>query len=732
MASRKKNPPQRPRKEPRISGGRSEIEDTLEEFDDPPRPKRKKKTSGLKKFRGWIVAKTLKWGITAGVVLGIYVFYLYSTLPDISTLADVKKTPSIIVKSEDGKVVGTFGDIYGDYVPYGHLPQNLINAVVATEDRNFFHHYGIDPMGLLRATFVNIRARHLVQGGSTITQQVAKNVFLSPERTLKRKIQEVLLALELERRYSKQEILTIYLNRVYMGAGNYGVDSASRRYFGHSVRNTTLSEDAILVGLLKAPSRYAPTSNPDLSEERATQVLLNMKAAGYLTDAQVSAAEENFGDEDSSYRDNHNFGAFYFSDYVVSLLPQDLINMKEDLVITTTLNVKWQQEAEDAVNTVMDAKGKTLKASQAALFSITPDGGIRAMVGGRNYRASQFNRVTQALRQPGSSFKLFVYLAALEAGYLPDSEMVDQPINVGSWHPRDYTGKYLGRITLRTAFAESINSVAVQLSEAVGRGKVIEMAKRLGITTPMEADPSIALGTNEVTLYDMVRAYAHVAANGMSVEPYAITRIETSDGRKLFERTQPVSVEVLRESTVRTMNDLLIAVTTGGTGRGAQFGKPIAGKTGTTSDYKDAWFIGFTPGLVTGVWVGNDDTTPMKKVSGGSLPASIWRQYMAAATRGMPITSIPSQSGPSLFDTIMPWFSKPEPEPQQSPATQNPVIIPAPPNPQQQPPAMPEGNPQTPPPAMPETAPEDEPVPEYNAPPSFWDKLLGDGKDKGE
>jgi len=747
--AKKKNPP-RPRKEPRITGGEGDIRETLEEFDEPAPQKRKKKPSKskVKGFRKWLVAKTLKWGTIAGVVFGIYVYYLYSTLPDITTLADVKKTPSIIIKSEDGKVVGTYGDIYGNYIPYSRLPVNLINAVVATEDRNFFHHHGIDPWGLLRAGVTDIRAHHLVQGGSTITQQVAKNIFLSPERTLKRKIQEVLLALELERRYSKQEILTIYLNRVYMGAGNYGVDSASKRYFGHSVVNTTLSEDAMLVGLLKAPSRYAPTNNADLSEARATQVLLNMKAAGYLTDAQVGAAEESYGDEDSSYRDNHNFGAFYFSDYVLSLLPQDLINMKEDLVITTTLNVKWQQEAEDAVNAIMDKNGKAKKASQAALLAITPDGGIRAMVGGRNYRASQFNRVTQGLRQPGSSFKLFVYLAALENGYLPDSQMVDQPINVGKWHPRDYTGKYMGPVTLRTAFSESLNSVAVQLSEAIGRDKVIEMARRLGITTPMEADPSIALGTNEVTLYDMTKAYAQVATDGVSVQPYAITHIETADGRKLFERVSPTTVEVLRDSTVKMMNDLLIAVTEEGTGKGARFGRPIAGKTGTTSDYKDAWFIGFTPQLITGVWVGNDDTTPMKKVSGGSLPASIWRAYMAAATRDLPVASIPSQSGPGLLQSILPsLFSSPEPVPQNGAPPQAPVVMAPLPGfqPQQgQAPAMaapPPGQPQqvpqiTPAPSQEQPvdagAPEDQPVPEYNAPASFWDKLMGDDKDTGQ
>ncbi len=688
----------------------------------PKKPKARRVTLAGQ-FRRWLWGFCFRISFVVVFLLGGYTAYIYLTLPDISKLTEFKKTPSIIVKAENGTVIGTYGDVYGDYVPYFELPKFLIDAIIATEDRNFFHHHGIDPMGVLRAMYVNIKAHHLVQGGSTITQQVAKNVFLTPERTLKRKLQEVLLALELERRYSKQEILTIYLNRVYMGAGNYGVDSAARRYFGHPVRNITLGEAAILVGLLKAPTRYAPTNNPDLSEKRATQVLLNMEDAGYLTEKQVDAAEAEFGDEDSNYRDGHTFGAYYFSDYVVSILSQYIGDTREDIVVTTTLNVDAQRMAEDAVNAVMNAKGKTLKASQAAIVSMTPDGAIRAMVGGRNYRSSQFNRVTQALRQPGSSFKLFVYLAALEAGFTPDSEMIDQPINVGNWHPRDYTGKYQGRMMLRDAFAQSINSIAVQLSETVGRDKVIEMARRLGITSDMNPDPSIALGTNEVTLLDMTKAYAHLAANGSSVLPYAITRVENSVGFKLYERPPVVTGEVLQGQTVRMMNNMLLAVTTLGTGRGAQIGRPVAGKTGTTSDYRDAWFIGFTPQLVTGVWVGNDDTAPMKKVSGASLPASIWRQYMAEAMKGIPVAEIPNQNNAGILQGLLPWFY-----PQQTPAPGNAAQPPRQPQPGQPPLPVPfnaNSTPVPPPPANNSRIPEEEPTPRYDAPSSFWDKLLG-------
>jgi penicillin-binding protein 1A len=735
--SNRRKPSSRTRREPKFtSDGEEEGYEYETEY---ARKKKRTKAKSQGSLRDWFYGEFVKLSLIAGGIFSLFVLYLYLTLPDISKLAEFKKTPSIIVKSETGSVIGTYGDVYGDYVPYSQFPKSLINAVVATEDRNFFHHHGIDPFGVMRAMVANLRARHLVQGGSTITQQVAKNVFLTPERTLSRKIQEVLLAFELESHYSKMEILTIYLNRVYMGAGNYGVDSASKRYFGHSVRDINLNEAAILVGLLKAPSRYAPTNNPDLSEKRATQVLINMKEAGYLTEKEEKAAAENFGDEDSSYRDNHSFGSFYFSDYIVNLLPQYIGNdaaTKEDLVVTTTLNTAWQHMAEDAINHIMDAKGKTFNASQAALVSMTPDGAIKAMVGGRNYRSSQFNRVTQALRQPGSSFKLFVYLAALEAGFIPGSEVIDQPINVGNWHPRNYSGKYEGRITLRMALADSVNSVAVQLSEAVGRERVVEMAQRLGITTKINPDPSVALGTNEVTLFDMTKAYAHLASGGYNVMPYSILRVETSDGHKLYERIPSNSIELLRPPVVNMMNNMLIAVTTLGTGRGAQIGRPIAGKTGTTSDYHDAWFIGFTPNLVTGVWVGNDDTKPMKKVSGSTLPASIWHEYMADALRGVPVAEIPNQSDNGILSnlftsgTLSQKVTAPSGAQIAPPAaTYQPGMAPAPlqPTPQQPHPVQ---MPQTQPVPVvlqpPAHIPEEEPVPEYNAPPSFWDKLLGD------
>lgn len=719
--SRKKST-QRPRGEPRFTGGGN---------GRPPGG-----GNGGGRGRKKPPRKSWFWALIKRLILpalGVFaagVAYIAYDLPDISTFDQVKKKPSIIIKSEDGTVLGTYGDNYGDYVPYAQIPQSVIDAVVATEDRNYFHHIGIDPWGLLRAMWVDLRSRKMVQGGSTITQQLAKNVFLTPDRKLKRKLQEMVLALELEHHFTKQQILTIYLNRVYMGAGSFGVDAASRRYFGHSVRQDSLYESAILVGLLKAPTRYAPTSNPDLSERRATQVLLNMVDAKYLTPAQADNAKAQLGDEDAMYRDSHGFGAFYFTDWVVSQLPEYVGEVQSDIVVTTTLNPAWQRAAEDAVDKVMDARGKAGKASQASLVAMTPDGAVRAMVGGRNYRASQFNRATQALRQPGSSFKLFVYLAALEAGFTPQSEMVDAPVNVGNWHPHNVTGKYLGRLTLREALAESVNSIAVQLSEAVGRNKVVAMAQRLGITSEIEADPSIALGTSEVTLFDMTRAYAHLASGGNSVFPYAIKRIELADGHPVFERKSVGGGEVLRPAVVSMMNNMLIAVTTIGTGRGAQIGRPVAGKTGTTSDYRDAWFVGFTPQLATGVWVGNDDTSPMKKITGGSLPASIWHQFMTEAMKGLPVADIPNQYGPTVASSIVPWFFGNAGQNTQSPPGA-PLGVSTMPHAQNTP-GMPIGNPATSSPtsapSVNSTAPipEEEPTPSYDAPPSFWDKLMGD------
>lgn len=598
--------------------------------------------------------------LALGMALALFAAWVTWGLPDIGDLNSFTKAPSILIKSEDGDIIGSFGDIYGDYLRYEEFPSSLTDAVMATEDRNFHHHFGIDPLGLARAVVVNLRAGHVVQGGSTITQQVAKNVFLTPERSFTRKIKEMLLALKLEIRFSKEEIMSIYLNRVYLGAGNYGVDAASRRYFDKSARELTLSESAIMAGLLKAPSRFAPTSNPALARERAQVVLSNMEEAGYLTAPQAAKAKEELQRSMQGRRRNAA-STQYFSDWVLDQLQDYLGTISEDLVVVTTLDPERQAMAEKAVAEVMDREAEPLGATQAALLSMEPDGAIRAMIGGRSYGESQYNRATQSLRQPGSSFKLFVYLAGLEAGLTPDSMVEDRPIGVkvagGTWRPRNYTGRYLGTISLAHAVTESVNTVAVQVAQEVGMERVIDVARRLGISTEMEPLPSIALGATEVSLLELTDAYAHLAANGAIVYPYGIVEIRSAAGTRLYERRATSKGAVLGGGVVGMMNAMLMNVVEEGTGRAAHIGRPAAGKTGTTSDYRDAWFLGYTPDLVTGVWVGNDDNTPMKKVTGGQLPARIWRQYMVSALAGTPAQDLPTGASGSL----LPWLSGDEP-----------------------------------------------------------------------
>lgn len=610
--------------------------------------------------------RVVRWSgvaFTLGLIgLGLLVYFLYG-LPDLTKLDALKKAPSITIKASNGQIIGSFGDVYGEYIPFDAIPKPVVNAVLATEDRNFFHHFGIDPFGLIRATLANIRAGKIVQGGSTITQQVAKNIFLSPDRTFKRKIQEVILALYLEAKYTKKEILAIYMNRLYLGAGNYGIDAASRRYFGKSAKQIGLPEAAILAGLLKAPSRYSPSANPELAAKRARQVLLNMVDAEMLTQKEMDKANTQFASI-FKYSARGGEGAMYFADWVVEHVPEFIDNATHDLVVSTTLDVKAQKNAEDALRTIMDERADALNASQAALVSMTPSGAVRALIGGRDYGESQYNRATQAERQPGSCFKLFVYLAGLEHGLNPDSEVDDHPITVGRWTPKNYTGQYKGIMSLKDAVAQSINTVAVQVGQEAGFNNVVHIAQRLGITSELHPDPSIVLGTNEVNLMELTGAYAHLAAGGITVHPYAIEEVRTSKGKVLYKREQPSRPRVLSEDIVGMMNTLLVGVTTRGTGTGAAIGRPIAGKTGTNADYKDAWFVGYTPDLVTGVWVGNDEPKPMKKVTGGALPASIWRAYMSQVLAGTPVHGIPTGYSVGL-GSILPWLGEHNPDSEQ-------------------------------------------------------------------
>jgi len=605
--------------------------------------------------------RLLSIGFTLLILGMLVVAYLAADLPSINSLDQFKKAPSITVKTQDGQVLANYGEVFGDYIPYDQFPKPLVNAVLATEDRNFFFHPGVDPKGILRAIWVNTAKGRVVQGGSTITQQVAKNVFLTPERTITRKAKELLLALWLEMKYSKEEILSIYLNRVYLGAGNFGIDAACRRYFDKPVQQIGLAESAILAGLLKAPSRFAPTSNPTLAQQRGEQVLVNMVDAGFLTTEEAEITKSAIAEVLKEHVGSGQ-GSRYFTDWIVDQLPEYVGNIEQDLVVTATLDPQMQKLAEEAITKVMDAESEKVNVSQAALLAMDSEGAVRAMVGGRDYGKSQYNRATQSHRQPGSLFKLFVYLAAIEAGYMPDSRVVDEPISVGRWTPKNYDGKYRGEITLREALAHSINTVAVQLSEAVGREKVVDMAHRLGITSDLNPDPSIALGSNEATLYELVTAFDHLAAGGKAVFPHGIQEIRTSKGDLIYGRITTGTSQILSSNVVAMINQMLIGVVTSGTGTGANIGRPIAGKTGTTSDYRDAWFVGFTPQLATGVWVGNDDNKEMKKVTGGNLPASIWREFMSKAMEGKPVQGIPSEITIDTTNTSLPWLNNTNPD----------------------------------------------------------------------
>jgi len=520
----------------------------------------------------------------------------------------------------------------------------LPKAVMAIEDRRFYSHPGIDARGLARAMWVNLRSGKFVQGGSTITQQLAKNLFLTPERTLKRKVQEVLLALWLERTYSKDEILTLYLNRVYLGSGVYGVDAAAKKYFGKSARNVTLLEAATLAGLLKAPSHYNPSSDPEAAKQRAAVVLKSMVDAGFISSNQNVAAlagSPTLGKAAASDRVGR-----YFADWVYDQVSSYVGTSDRDLVVVTTIDLRLQNIAETELQRIIAAEGPKRGVSQAALVMMTPDGAVRAMVGGRDYQESEFNRATQAMRQPGSAFKLFVFLAALEAGMAPDDHIVDSPIQIRNWRPENYQNKYYGDVTLREAFARSLNSVAVQLYLKTGGTAVEKAATRLGITADLNPDPALALGSSEVNLLELTQAYAVFANQGQGVWFRGIDEIRDSTGAVLFRRSGDGPGRVVESRQVNQMNDMMTAVVEWGTGKSAALGRPAAGKTGTSQDFRDAWFMGFTAELVTGVWVGNDDNKPMDKVTGGTLPALIWRSVMSKALEGTPPQPLPGGGEP--------------------------------------------------------------------------------------
>jgi penicillin-binding protein 1A len=580
----------------------------------------------------------LVW-LAAGIGLAVGTFAL--DLPAIDEAVLVRR-PNITLVDASGAEIASVGDIYRGAVRLDQLPKYVPGAVIAVEDRRFYDHFGVDPLGLLRAAFANLRAGRVVQGGSTITQQVAKNLFLTPDRTYGRKIREALLALKLERRFTKDQILTIYLNRVYLGAGTYGIEAAAERYFGRSAATLSVYQAAVIAGILRAPSRFSPTNDPKQSAARAAVVLATMAETGVISPATAKAAQvDGLRTLTAVAQGRSNSRARYFVDWVLGQVDGFVGVNDRDLVIATTLDMRLQDATERILAKHLAESGAKLRVEQGAVVVLSPDGAVRAMVGGRDYADSQFNRATQALRQPGSSFKPIVFLAGLEAGYGPDDMVTDAPIAIGGWKPRNFTGRYEGPVTVETAFAESLNSAAVRIAQHAGVKNVIATARRLGVTQALKPELSIALGSAEVPLLEFTGVYAPFANGGEAVLPYGIASIADRRGEVLFTREAGTLGQVVPPEEVAAMNRMMTQVIARGTGKAAALGFPAAGKTGTSSDYRDAWFMGFTSDYVAGVWVGNDSGDAMKAVTGGGLPARIWHDVMLAAHADRPGGDLP-------------------------------------------------------------------------------------------
>jgi penicillin-binding protein 1A len=637
-----------PRLDRRYGGAASDLR--ADPADRPPSGRKRKAgwrpATGAKsaaKRRRSLIGHLAYWGVVLSVwgvvALGALFAYYASRLPPIDQLAVPKRPPNIAILSDDGSLIANRGDTGGPAVRLIDLPPYLPKAFVAIEDRRFYDHHGVDPVGISRALLRDVAGGGSVEGGSTLTQQLAKNLFLTQERTLSRKIQEAILAFWLERRYSKDQILELYLNRVYFGSGAYGVEAAAQKYFGKSARFVTLSEAALLAGLMKSPTRLAPNRNLKGANERAAQVITAMAEQGHITEAMAKLALAN----PAEVKHDKSAGSInYAADYVMDALDNTIGAIDEDIVVTTTINLKMQGEAERALTEELNAKGSKFGVEQGALVALDPTGAIKAMVGGRNYADSQFNRAVAAKRQPGSSFKPFVYLAALEKGLTPDTVREDAPITVKGWSPENYSREYFGSVTLTKALALSLNTVAVRLGLEVGPKTVVAVAHRLGITSDLDPVPSIALGSSDVTPLEMVSAYAAFANGGIGVQPHVIARVRTAGGKQLYLRRNANFGRVIEPQYVAMMNEMMQETLLTGTARKAELpGWQAAGKTGTSQDWRDAWFLGYTSYLVAGVWLGNDDSSPTKKVSGGNLPVEIWSRFMKAAHEGVPVAALP-------------------------------------------------------------------------------------------
>lgn len=634
-----------------------------EDDDEPPRERKPRASRGGSKRRSKSrgrspIGRLVYWGAVLGLwaaiaVVGVVV-WVGAHLPAIQSLEIPKRPPTIQIVGFDGSVLAQRGEMAGANVSLKDLPPYLPKAFIAIEDRRFYSHYGVDPIGIARAAVANILHRGVSQGGSTLTQQLAKNLFLTQERTMARKLQEAELAFWLERKHSKTEILELYLNRVYFGSGAYGVEAAAQRYFGKSAKNVTIAEAAMLAGLVKSPSRLAPNRNPEGAEQRAQLVLAAMADAKFITEAQAQAS---IGHPSYNVKPAGAGTVNYVADWIGEVLDDLVGQIDQSITVETTIDPKLQSVAEASIIDELAAKSVKFNVSQGALVAMTPEGAVRALVGGRNYAESQYNRAVTAKRQPGSAFKPFVYLTAIEAGLTPETIRQDAPLDVKGWKPENYTHEYFGSVTLTQALAMSLNTVAVRLGLEVGAKNVVRTAHRLGISSKLDANASIALGTSEVSVIELVGAYAPFSNGGRGVSPHVVTKIRTSEGKVLYVRPAEQLVQVIEPRNVAMMNTMMQETLISGTAHKAEIpGWTAAGKTGTSQDFRDAWFIGYTANLVTGVWLGNDDNSPTKKATGGGLPVEVWSRFMKAAHQGVPVASLPKSQaggGGGLFSNLI-------------------------------------------------------------------------------
>ncbi len=593
----------------------------------------KKKTQSVNPL-GRFVVFSMRWGIVIGLwavlAVGILLAWYARDLPSITESMVFERRPTIIIKANDGEIVDRYGDIKGESVTVEDMPPHVIYAVLATEDRRFYSHPGLDIVGIGRAFVVNIMKGRFAQGGSTITQQLAKNLFLSRERTLKRKIQEAMLAIWLEQKLTKDEILSAYLNRVYLGAGAYGIDAASRVYFGKPATALTLREAAMLAGLLRAPSRYSPSADPEAAALRTQTVLNSMVDAGFIEQADLDKLDaippspRRKPSSGNTYR--------YYTDYIVNQIEGLIGTVEQDLIVETTLDMDIQNETEEAITKALLRFGSDREVGQGAAVVMSLEGAVVALVGGRDYSMSEFNRATDSLRPPGSSFKPIVYLAALEQGRQVDDLIVDEPIEEGRYRPANYGHEYYGEVTLYEALTRSLNTVAVNLMREVKPVEAIGVARRLGITSDLEPDLSLALGSSGVPVVQMATAYATIGRGGLAIDPFSILKITDKDGNLLYERPKIYKArQVVARKNIYDLTTMMQSVIDNGTGAGARIPYPAAGKTGTSQDFRDAWFIGFTNRYTAAVWFGNDDNSPTKRVTGGLMPAPVWREIMMKA-----------------------------------------------------------------------------------------------------